>query len=640
MCGIAGIVQKTDEAVSIRHLLEMGSILSHRGPDDEMFALFNIKDKKAHLFSRENPPALKGGIGFAFRRLSIIDLSKAASQPMKDSEDDIWIIYNGEIFNYIEIRAELKSLGHVFHTQSDTEVILKAYKNWGFDCQHRFNGMWAFVILDLKRNVLFGSRDRFGIKPFYYHNGAKQLSFASEIKALLHLPWIRRIPHSPVIKDYLCYSRVDTSRFTFFRGIHHLEPGHFMIVDLNREFNLKIQPWWNLENSLSKQSMDENDLFSRFRFLLRSAVRLRLRSDVPIGTCLSGGLDSSAIVALANPFLKEGRQRSFSIIQPGHPSDESRYMDEIIQRFNLTARKTNVSGEDFRHEMIDVIRTQDEPFTSTSMYAQWKVFELARSNGVTVTLDGQGADEELAGYRYFQMVYQAELLGRGKLESLFKEIHGSSSSFPAFLWNGLSSLSGFLPHRKMIAAAGLKDPQYDTSWINHAFFKNTPLPHRPVQKIFPSRLNQRLYEVFTHDGLPALLRYADRNSMAHSLESRMPFMDHNLVSFLFSLEPDHKIRNGLSKYILRKSLEGIVPSLILERRDKVPFLTSEAQWFRRKMRDDIGSILSSDSFRSRNYFQAGKAQSLFNRHVNGKIDASRPLWRLINLELWMREYID
>lgn len=639
MCGIAGIINLENKPVDCSLLQKMAGSLSHRGPDDEQFVVFDSTKSRWSLFRRDNSPQFEGDIGFSHSRLSIIDLSSNAAQPMSDEDGQVWIIHNGEVFNYLELKDELLKRGYVFRTSSDTEVILKAYMEWGQDCLSKFNGMWAFVIYDMRKKVIFAARDRFGIKPLFYHFEKNCFSFASEIKALLLLPWIRRQPHLPAVKDYLYYSRVDTSEFSFFKDIRSLKPGYCFSLHIREKSQILEKKWWDLRDNIQEYQEDEEEIYGTFRNLLLESIKLRLRSDVPVGTCLSGGLDSSAIVSLANPLLKEGFQRTFSILQPTHPQDETPYINRLIDKFNVSAKKKIIDGHDLKKDLKQLIRSHDEPFTSTSMYAQWKVFELAKSSGVTVTLDGQGADETLAGYPYFKMVFWSELLRAARLSTFFKELYLDSKTIPRTGLNFLMAFSGFFPHRKMIGLAKIKDPQYRTSWINKEYFKGVSLPHSTLEKKFASPLNQRLYEVFSCDGLPALLRYADRNSMAHSLESRMPFMDYRLVSFLFSLPSKFKIRNGFTKFIMRQALKNDVPDFILNRRDKVPFLTSEALWFRKEMKDTITDVFHSESFRSRPFLIPSKAQLLYKRHLKGEIDASRPLWRILNLELWMREYM-
>ena len=454
------------------------------------------------------------------------------------------------------------------------------------------------------------------------------------------MPWVSVEPSLPAIKDYLVYSRTNTSEHTFFEGISRLPAGHSFTISLEHGFHLQLKKWWDLPESALAVPEETADIAQKFRALLLSSVRLRLRSDVPIGTCLSGGIDSSAVVCLANPFLKEGNQKSFSMISPGFVHDESAYIDQIGKEFNIISYKTSLNGTDFLAEMDQLIQAHDEPFTSTSMYAQWKVFQLAKQNGVTVTLDGQGADELLAGYPYFKLVYWAELLQKRKFLRCINEVKSDSRSKAEIVRNLLMSLSGFLSHRKMISLAGFKDPQYKRDWLNKKYFRGIPLAYPPRRKKFSSRLNQRLYEVFNHDGLPALLRYADRNSMGHSVEARMPFLDHRLVSYVFSLSPDTKIHKGLSKDILRKALKKDIPSNILARRDKIGFDTPEEIWFREEMSRWLAEIIDSRSMNNRGFYNIPELKHLFERHRKGEVNASRPVWRAVNLELWQRKYLD
>ena len=640
MCGIAGIISKNRNRIEKSLLFAMAESLSHRGPDEEKFIVFNSQSSSLDLFKRNDNVGIKGDIGFCHRRLSIIDLSDSASQPMTNEKKNLWIVHNGEIFNYIEIREELEKYGYKFNTRSDTEVIIKAYHKWGKHCLHKFNGMWAFVIYDVEKKCIFGARDRFGIKPFYYNDSKEYFSFASEIKALLKLPWISRELFLPVAKDYLLFSRVNTSKYTFFKGIHELEAGHFFEIDLNLGCNLKIYKWWHLPENLSEPPENDIDIFEKFRELLLSSVKLRLISDVPVGSCLSGGLDSTAVVSLVNLYMEKEKQKTFSIVHPGFEYNESKYIDEVVKKFSVTSHKTSLDGKSLLDDLESVINVHDEPFTSTSMYAQWKVFQLAKQCGVTVTLDGQGADEQLAGYPYFKIVYWAELIKRLKILSCIKETFYDSKSALEFISNLMMGFSGFFTHRGMITLAGVKDPQYSLKWINRSYFKKISLPHIPLKKMFNSHLKQRLYEVFTYDGLPALIRYADRNSMAHSLESRMPFLDYRLVSFVFSLPDNLKVRNGLSKYVLREALREDIPQSVLNRTDKIGFITPEDVWFRGELSTWIADILHSGSIEKRGFYNTGKLKGMFEKHKKGTINASRPLWRAVNLELWQRKYID
>jgi asparagine synthase (glutamine-hydrolysing) len=640
MCGIAGIVRRKGEAVNDSLLLSMAEILSHRGPDDEKFIILDSRKKEGNTFTRNQRNEHKGNIGFAHRRLSIIDLSELGSQPMADEEKTVWIICNGEVFNYLELREELQKRGKSFYSRSDTEVIIQAYKEWGKECLAKFNGMWALVIYDLRRNVIFGARDRFGIKPFYYHISPESFSFASEIKALLNLPWISKEAFLPTIKDYLFYSRTGTSKYTFFKNIYELEAGHFFEIDLNNGLSFRLQRWWDLTKNLPTPPEKQEEQIESFRDLLFSSIKLRLRSDVPIGTCLSGGLDSSAVVSLAKPLLQPGNQKTFSMVNPGFDRDESSYVDLITKKYNLPSYKVSLKGRDLLNDMEVLMDTHDEPFASTSVYGQWKVFQLAKQNGVKVTLDGQGGDELLAGYPYFKNVYWSELLQKVRLLKYIQEISSNPQPLRETILNFFISFSGFFFHRTMISLAGIKNSQYRTNWIHKKLFHPIPPVHQSMKKAFPSKLNQRLYEVHRHDGLPALLRYADRNSMAHGLEARMPFLDYRLVSYVFALSPELKIHRGLSKYILRRALKKDVPKSILTRRDKIGFETPEAKWFREELSPWIKNIINSKSMEKRGFYRIPYLRAFFEKHNNGRINASRIIWRSVNLELWMRRYFD
>jgi asparagine synthase (glutamine-hydrolysing) len=492
----------------------------------------------------------------------------------------------GEIFNYLEMKLELEKSGVRFFTALDTEVILQVYRQWGEKCLAKFNGMWAFVIYDQIKNQISSARDRFGIRPlFIYHEGV-YFSFASEINALLTLPLIQRKPHLPAIKDYLYYSRVNTSQYTFFEGITKISAGRSLSIDLNRFFSAYCRQWWQLESELITPPPWDREIIDQFRELLLSVIKIRFRSDMPVGTCLSSGLDSSAIVCLANPYLIKQDQQTFSIVQPNFRYNESEYIDAVIGQTEVTSFKRTINGIDLLNDLDRLIYSHDESFTSTSMYAQWKVFEIAKINGVNVAIGGQEVNEWLAGYTYFKMVYWAELLKRLEILTYANEIYQQNLSLISLLFNFISSFSGSFSHRFIIAVAGIADKQYLRNWINHAYFRLVSLPHAKIGRIFSDSLNQilsirqRLYEAFTYEGLPAWIRYADRNSMIHSLDSRMPFLDYRRVSFLFSLPANWKIRQGLSRYILRQSLAADVPTKILARRDKIGFITAEAQLFR------------------------------------------------------------
>ena len=644
MCGIAGRLNFDNEPIRFMDLIVMTDRINHRGPDGEGTVLLSENPAQCRFHSHDVLLQAAGTYhaAFAHRRLSIIDLTDNGIQPMSTNRGDVWITYNGEIYNYIELRKELELLGRCFRTATDTEVLLEAYEEWGLSCLDRFNGMWSFAIWDTTRRRLFISRDRFGIKPLYYTHRGNRLAFASEPKALLALDWVTSEPDDRAIADYLVHSRVDCFEWTFFKDIKRLEPGCYFDIDFDDQSLPKPQHWWNLENNLEKPPQSDEECGTQFMELFSSAVKLRLRSDVPVGTCLSGGLDSSAVVCIARPWLDTGNQKTYSAVYgPSFREDETAYIDEIIRFADVESVRVSPTAESLIGDIDALIRCQDEPFGSTSQYAQYCVFRAARANGTTVTLDGQGADEELAGYHYMFPVHFAGLLRNLRLIDAWRECNAYRTNTGApFLTTALSAMAGFFSHRHMIRLANIYDTGRNVSWVNSGIVKlaeNIIAPQVPGNH---GHLNNRLHELFTISSLPALLRYEDRNSMAFSVEARLPFMDHRLVSFLFSLPAEQKIRHGFTKYVMRESLTGVVPESIRTRTDKIGFSTPEAEWYRTGMLSYMRNILNDDTTKKRGIYDCQKLMHLIDSNAAGKVDAGRALWRGLNLELWFRHYVD
>ena len=645
MCGIAGIMNLYGKGVESEELAIMARTLSHRGPDGEGFALLSDNFQECRFCSTDELLNQKGGSygGFAHRRLAIIDLSDDGIQPMSYDDGRLWITFNGEIFNYIELRNELESLGRHFHTATDTEVLIQAYEEWGIDCLHKFNGMWAFAIWDLQRKRLFISRDRFGIKPLYYVKYNDRLAFASEPKALLKLPWVKKNPCEKAIADYLVHSREDCFRWTFFEGINRMEPGHFLLVPFGTTEVPEQKRWWNIENVLPFEKLSDDEAVEKFHELFESSIRLRLRSDVPVGTCLSGGLDSSAVVCVARPWLTPENQKSFSAVyDSAFELDETIFIDEILKYTGIENYRVYPNSESLIDDIEQLIYYQDEPFGSTSQYAQYKVFQLARETGTIVTLDGQGADEELAGYHYFFPVHFAGYLRRLRLVNFISEFNAyRNKTSEKFSTSMLSTMAGLLSHRSMIRLANRYDKGRGISWVNQRIVKNAQSIEVPQYLEFGDWLNRRLYEIFSVSGLPALLRYEDRNSMACSIEARLPFMDHRLVSFIFSLPANQKIRNGMTKHVMRGALKGVIPESIRTRTDKIGFATPENKWFAQEpMLSYIKQIMNSRKTRNRDLIYCEKFIEFLNANSEGKINGGRAIWRAVNIELWFRKFID
>lgn len=625
MCGIVGNYS-AEGKIDKELLIRARDLISHRGPDD------------SDVFIDKN-------IGFGHRRLSIIDLSSAGHQPMSNEDGTIWIIFNGEIYNYRELIPELKKAGHRFRSQSDTEAIIHAYEEYGEKCLEKFNGMWAFAIWDSKKKKLFLSRDRMGVKPLYYHWDAKKgkLIFASEIKSILAFFNRRPKPNNKIIYQYLAFGLLDYSDETFFEDIKQLPPAHFATL-LGKKF--EIERYWNLNPDKKTIFRNDEDYARNFYKLFEDAIRLRLRSDVPVGTCLSGGLDSSSIVCVANNLLrKEGikslgrKQKTFSSCFENKKYDERDFINMVIKKTGVSNFRVFPNPKILFKEMEKLVWHQDEPFGSTSIYAQWNVFKLAHQKGMKVMLDGQGADELLAGYHGYFGSFLASLLTNMRFVSLAKELkefslkHGQSKSamFRNLIYQFLpAAIIRTLARKKIIGQNNVLDSKFADEFGDSL----------PYENYYRDKFKNHLYNLFTKLSLPALLHYEDRDSMAFSIESRVPFLDYRLVEFIFSLPNNQIIRDGTTKFILRNSMKKILPEKIRTRMDKMGFVTPEDIWFRTILKEDILKIFNSKSFKKRKYFNVKKVLEEFEKHCQGKINISFAIWRWINLELWFRGFVD
>lgn len=598
MCGIAGIYSTTGEADPAL-LTAMSSRLAHRGPDGE-------------------GTYLQGSVGLAHRRLSIIDLSDLASQPMTNEDETLWLVFNGEIYNYRELREDLLRAGHIFRSQTDSEVILHAYEEWGQTCVERLNGMWAFAIYDRKEDLLFCSRDRFGIKPFYYTVADDTFLFASEIKALLAHPEVGKEPNDARLMDYLAWGVLDHTPETMFAGVVQLPPAHSMVVRTG--VPEEPTPYWDLRISDALTGTDDPEAAARLRALLLDAVRLRLRSDVPVGTCLSGGIDSSTLTTLINDLIRQetpasvgGRQKTFSACYQDGRFDESRYIDEVVRATGVDAHRTFPDPEEVKRDLERLVYLQDEPFGSLSIYAQYRVMALAGEH-VTVVLDGQGADEQLGGYIGYIVPYLRSLKSH-PLALLREGIYG-----------GLHHRGFFLDAGKQVTARSER--------------RSLLRGEIPVIDRYGGTLPEVLYREIRSTNLPSLLHYEDRNSMAFGVESRVPFLDYRVAEYLASLPLDQKIRDGVTKHVLRQAIRGLVPESIRCRMDKMGFVTPEEVWMKEDLRPLIEEILTSDTFTDRPYWDADLVRQSYLAYVEGRAAYSPEIWRIVCTELWLRTFFD
>jgi len=613
MCGIGGIIKKDAKAVSEGDLKRFTDIISHRGPDDEGFYVAD-------------------NVGLGHRRLSILDLSKDGHQPMHYLDKYV-LTYNGEIYNYIELKAQLQQFGYNFNSKTDTEVILAAYDYWGAECTHQFNGMWAFAIYDKVKKMVFCSRDRFGIKPFYYFSNSTIFAFGSEIKQFTTLPGWKPVMNKARALDFFLYAIFDHTEETLFEEVNQLRGGHNLIYLLNDNL-FKIVKWYDLSSKPRQNHKDFTSAVKDLKILFEDAVRLRLRSDVKVGSCLSGGIDSSAIVCTMNNLLdgegKKNIQETVSSCFVEKKYDEQEFIDEVIAKTGVKSNKVFPKFQELFHKLPEIIWHQDEPFASTSIFAQWNVFEEAKRNNLTVMLDGQGADESLGGYANHQEAFHNYLLNKFQFKTLRSERRSLKALNTSKLPNVLkSSLKSKVP-------AFLKSYIKSKSSSNVLKYINTQigedlliyLPER-YRDIYTLSLDQ-----IKVSHLPMLLHYEDRDSMAHSIESRVPFLDFRFVEFVLSLPDEFKIKSGISKYIFREAMTGSLPDKVKERKDKMGFVTPEQLWIKDNC-DYFKSYLKKATDYFKDFLKADMILSDFDTAIkNSTLGFGSIFWRIIALHQW------
>ncbi|MBI1341946.1 MAG: asparagine synthase (glutamine-hydrolyzing) [Terrimonas sp.] len=570
MCGIAGIISRLPEYVNPERLRNMTDSLAHRGPDGEGYWI--------------SPDSL---IGLGHRRLAIIDLSEAGRQPMHFL-DRYTIIHNGEIYNFPELKEYLVKKGYVFRSKTDTEVIAAAYDHFREDCIGHFDGMFAFAIWDEKEKSLFAARDRFGEKPFFYYKDDEQFVFASEIKGL----WAAGLPktvNQKMLFNYLTIGYVDNPSRpaeTFFENIYKLPPASSLYMDMHTR-QMQIRKYWSIDPALEINDPGDQKVQEEFMTLFSTSISRRLRSDLPVGTSLSGGLDSSSIVAMIEETGKhEHVFQSFSAIFPGFEKNEEQYIDLVTDRFGWKNNKSVIDEKELPELIGKVAAHLDEPFGSASNIAQYCVYQSAKDKGYKVLLDGQGADEILAGYTKYYKWYWQELFRQRKL---FR-----SGELKAARQLGVTEKFGF---KNIVAslfpdlASVILEQRYLMNAIQHPDLSRDFVREQSREAYYnkPSfgGLNGILYFNTCIHGLEELLRYADRNSMAHGIEVRLPFLQHQLVEFLFSLPPSYKIKQGYTKRLLRDTMNKHLPEAIVWRKDKTGFEPPQKKWMAQKSVVDL-----------------------------------------------------
>jgi asparagine synthase (glutamine-hydrolysing) len=601
MCGINGFNWQDNNLI-----VRMNEKLKYRGPDD-------------------NGIFIEDGVSLGHTRLSIIDLSPAGHQPMSNEDQTIWIVFNGEIYNFQELKEDLVKRGHIFKSHTDTEVIIHCYEEYGLKCVEKFNGMWAFCIYDEKKDLLILSRDQFGIKPLYYYSDGDKFIFSSLISGIFCHDIPRGINEKAVM-NYLAYNLLQHEEFTFFSGIMKLDPKNLLLFNIKtKKYN--IISWYNPNSIPADQNRSVRDHFAK-------SVELRTISDVPIGSCLSGGLDSSAVVGYLNKFLKH-KFNTFSFIVPGSPVDESKYIKDVGKITDTNQYFVTLDNEAFFQDFEDFLLTQEEPVTSMSVYSQYLVMKCAHEKGMKVLLDGQGGDELFCGYTYFWPYYYFELLKNLKLWTFLKNVflyyYYSKNPYPMKMFLFL-----LMPYS--LKCSFWK--KYLNSWINHEYLEKV------TGDLFDPRWNklglqesQKLMLYYT--AIPHLLIWEDKNSMRWSIESRLPFLDQDFVHYALNIPSSEKLQMGHQKNIFRLAVEDIIPQSVFNRKDKIGFMVNVDEFMRsEKMKQYCYEILSSKSFKSRPYWNVNIVNKMFDDHIRNKKNNGDLIWKCINLEMWLRCFFD
>jgi asparagine synthase (glutamine-hydrolysing) len=671
MCGIAGFISFTHQPAWT--IGRMTDLIRHRGPDDEGFVLFRELSDMPRVCGGQDTPgeAYQAGVAYApnenignfgdspialalgHRRLSIVDLSPLGHQPMSYEEGRYWIVFNGEVYNHVELRAELEKVGRRFVSHSDTEVILAAYKEWGKECLSRFNGMFAFLIYDCEERKLFAARDRFGVKPLYYRVCEHGIAFASEIKQFTALPQWRAQMNGQRVYDFLNWGITDHTDETLFAGVFQLRGGQALELDLQAIVDgreqyaagkrLPVYSWYQLKPQPFTGTMQ--DAAEQFRAKLTDAVRLRLRADVPVGSCLSGGLDSSSIVCLVNQLLREqgahDLQRTFSACADVAKFDERKWIDIVVDATGVDAHYVYPALGGLFDEAPTITWHQDEPFGSTSIYAQWKVFRLAAEQQVKVMLDGQGADEQLAGYHGFFGPHLASLFRALRWTALLKEasamrrLHGYSyKTAAAYLAN--YTLPEQIKNRLRRVAGRTESAP---TWLDVERLKcDAGNPFQAAGAAEARTVQDLSIAQLTASNLQMLLHWEDRDSMGHSIESRVPFLDYRLVEFILGLPDEYKLSGGMTKRVLRLGMSGILPDAIRDRTDKLGFVTPEETWLCESEPEVFRQKVNAAIEASSGILRKVEVNQMLEDMIAGRARFSFLPWRLINFGQWIERF--
>ncbi len=643
MCGIAGIISFQNNFNILKWLTDVSLILKHRGNDDDGITLFDFQNTDCssvehfHLLSSKNsslqylkltPLSLlhnkKYHAGFIHRRLSILDLSELGHQPMCDYSGNVWITYNGEIYNYLELKKFLLNKGYQFFTNTDTEVVLNCYLHYGKDFLQYLNGMWAFCIYDKRTNEWILSRDRLGVKPLYYYHSKNIFAFASEQKAFIKSQLIPFSINHPALSKYLIDNILEDEKESIFQNIKELQSGEIIILDTH-SLNLQKRKYFNLEAQLTKSfnNFSEQEIISQTREKVENSIQQHLRSDVEVAISLSGGIDSSIIAVTASPHVIKPLN-TFSIVFPSHAAiDETNYINVINQNINSLSHPITPNANDFFNSLDELLYSQDIPIWSTSTYNQFLLMKNVKEAGIKVILSGQGSDELFAGYQHHYVAYWRSILKKFQIVHFFRHLHQSShylpSSFNLFI---KSLIKNTFPiqksqYSKYLSGDILK--QYNNTNIHS----------------ISSHLNVELLKDLSFRRLKAFLKCEDRCSMWHTIESRLPFSDDiDLIKWSFNIPEDMKLKNGISKYVLREAFKDILPEKIYQRKDKKAFDAPLKEWLILKDKEILDEIKNGwkELINTNTLQKITSLQSLSNKEI-------QIIFKLFLLNRWKQLWI-
>lgn len=630
MCAIGGYLGAVDsEGITVSQLYEMAAAQTHRGPDGQGVTGYDLEGAGGEL-SQDDERSFR--VGLLHRRLAILDTSEDGHQPMnwpyRDDKPLLSMVYNGEVYNYIEIRKELERDGIDFQTGTDTEVILAAYERWGTACFERFNGMWAIAILDWKGQRLVLSRDRLGIKPLHYACPNDGLVFSSELKAILKSGLVKAEVNPEMAVDFLKWGLTNHSLETAFSGIMSFPAGHWAEISFDTPTVIEPHSFWPLfeeEILENRESFEENG--SRVRGLLRQSVIRRLRSDVEVGSCLSGGVDSSVLVMLASELL-DGSMHTFTAASENKALDETEWAGMVVEKSGSKNHEVTPEVSGFLDDFSDLVTAQEEPFASASIYAQWCVMKMANQKGIKVLLDGQGADEVFFGYLKFYPTFLRELFQARKWWAFLKETGAFLLFGDRRIWRiseGIKYLPGWL-YRSIPSCQSALGPE------GQEMFGRSQSPQQSIRGAGKMRDGDIL-----QFSLPALLRYEDRNSMAWSVEGRVPFLDPDIVSFALEVPISQMFRSGRPKAVLRKACEGVVPEPILRRRNKLGFEADQSNWMKGALGKAIIDRFASGDSRLEPWYDMKELSQLASAEKPGNA-VSAELFRLFTFSVWLETF--